>query len=399
MIDFDRFWMDRPDPYADEDADEAVAEAPPGVTAEEIRAWEEEHGVTLPEPIRAALGRRNGGAVRNTTIEVLPLDRIAPVDDKFWEWTEIDEDEAPNHALMFVFGDETETGATFLMNFNARGPAGEPSVYLDHHGESTYLVSQTIGGLFEAEMAASDEPAVDWSEVEGLNVLARERIDLSPLYDGSPATEEQVLAREGDGLVLFIRQRSPEGQALTRTTLPLPLDAMWAEVRPRRPAPIGTFALHIQPAESDEIVEVRSVTNDDGRWKDTTSRGVPIYVMFESTDRDRLRALRSRLLGDEAAARAQAKQDRQAEFQETLEALSPEQRSAALMQAALNMGAVGGSLGDLADMPPELAQAVEAMRRRLAEMTEQIQKRASANPTDPETIRRIEGYLRDPGAE
>jgi hypothetical protein len=121
--------------------------------------------------------------------------------------------------------------------------------------------------------------------------------------------------------------------------------------------------------------------------------------MFESTDRDRLRALRSQLLGDEAAARAQAKQDHQAEFHETLEGLSPEQRSAALLQAALNMGAVGGPLGDLAGMPPELAQAAEAMRRRLAEMTEQVRSKAAANPTDPETIRRIEGYLRDPGAE
>jgi hypothetical protein len=200
-------------------------------------------------------------------------------------------------------------------------------------------------------------------------------------------------------LILFTRQRLPEGESLTRTTLPLPLDAAWAEVRPYRPGQVATFSLHLQPAESDGIVEVRSETNDDGRWKTSTSHGVPIYVMFESTDRDRLRALRSQLLGDEAAARAQAKQDRQAEFQETLEGLSPEQRSAALMQAALNMGAVGGPLGDLAGMPPELAEAAEAMRRRLAEMTEQIQKRAAANPPDPETIRRIEGYLREPGAE
>ncbi len=242
--------------------------------------------------------------MRNTTIAISPLAEIAPVDDDFWEWTELDQDEAPDHALMFAFGDETETGATYLMNFNARGPAGEPSVYLDHHGESTYLVNETIGGLFEEELAASDEPGVDWAEVDGLDVLARETIDLSPLYDGSPATEEQVLAREGDGLVLFTRRRSPEGEALTRTTLPLPLDAMWAEIRPHRPAPIGTFALHIQPAESDGIVQVQSETNDDGRWKDTASRGVPIYVMFESTDRDPLRALRSQLLGDEGAARA-----------------------------------------------------------------------------------------------
>jgi hypothetical protein len=398
MIDFDRFWMDRPDPYADENDDEA--EVPPGVTAEEICDWEEEHGVTLPEPIRTALGRRNGGAVRNTTTEILPLDQIVPVDDDFWEWAEIDEDEAPDRGLMFVFGNETQSGGTFLMNFNARGPGGEPSVYIDYHGEGSHQVNEMIGGFFEAMLASSAEPGVDWPEAEASrDVLARETIDLSALYDGSPASEDQILAREGEALVLFTRERSPEGEALTRTRLPLPLDASWAEIRPLRPDPIGTFALHLQPAESAGIVEVRSETNDDGRWKDTTSHGVPIYVKFESTDRERLRALRSQLLGDEGAARAQAKQDRQAAFQETLESLSPEQRSAALMQAALNMGAVGGPLGDLAGMPPELAEAAEAMRRRLAEMTEQIRNKAAANPPDAETIRRIEGYLRDPGAE
>ena len=78
--------------------------------------------MTLPEPIRTALGIRNGGSVRNTSIDVLPLDQIVPVDDDFWRRTEIDEDEAPDHALMFVFGHENEVGGTFLMNFNADGP-------------------------------------------------------------------------------------------------------------------------------------------------------------------------------------------------------------------------------------------------------------------------------------
>ncbi|HEY2156001.1 MAG TPA: SMI1/KNR4 family protein, partial [Isosphaeraceae bacterium] len=201
MIDFDRFWMDRPDPYADEDADET--EVPRGVTAEEIRAWEEEHRVTLPEPIRTALGRRNGGSVRNTSIEIRPLDQILPVDDDFWEWTEIDEDEAPDHALMFVFGDEAESGATILMNFNARGPEGPPSVYFDHHGESTYLVNETIAGFFEAQLAASDGPGVNWSEAEASrDVLARETIDLSSMHAGRPASKEQILAREGEALIL-----------------------------------------------------------------------------------------------------------------------------------------------------------------------------------------------------
>jgi hypothetical protein len=405
MIDFARFWMEGNSPYEDEGPGATDTEVPPGVTAEEIREWEREYGVTLPEPLRTALGLRNGGFVRNTAIEVLPLDQIVPVADDFWEYTEIEEDEAPDRSLLFIFGNEMQGGATFLMNFNARGPEGAPSVYLDYHGESTYLVHDAIGDLFEAELASSAEPGVDWSEAEsGLPVLARETIDLSSSYGGRSASEEQVLARQDEALILFTRLRSPDGEVLTRTTLPLPLDAGWAEVRPYRPAPIATFALHLQPAESDGIVETRSERNDDGRWKNSTGRGVPIYVTFESTDRDRLQSLRGQLLGTEGAARAQAKQDRQAALAEMLDGLPPEQRTAALLQAALTMKEETdrrfvAEFGDRGPVPPALAEAAEAMRLKLEQMAEQVRRKAAANPPDPETLRRIEGYLRDPDAE
>jgi hypothetical protein len=400
MIDFDRFWREGPNPFGPPDEED-----PPGATAEEIHAWEEEHGVTLPEPIRTALGIRNGGSVRNTSITVLSLDEIVPVDDDFWEWAGIDADEAPDRGLVLVFGHDEEVGGTYLMNFNAQGPGGPPSIYIDHHGESCDLVSNTIAGLFESALASSDVPAVNWSEgAEDLPIVARETFDLSDLFDGRPASMEQVLARQGEALVLFTRERTPEGETLTRTMLPLPLDASWAKIEPYRPGPNATFALHLQPEESDGIVEVRSETNEDGRWKNTTSHGVPIYATFESTDRDRLRALRAQLLGDAGAARARAEEDRQAAFLETMESLAPEQQSAAMIQAALAMKAEADrrfaeQFGDLGPMPPELAEAAEALRRKMEEITEQIRRRSAANPPDPEAVRRIEDLLRGPDAQ
>lgn len=401
MIDFDRFWRTGNSPYEDE----TEAKVPRGVTEEEILEWEEGTGVTLPEPLRTALSLRNGGFVRNAPIEILALGEMVPLDDDFWKFTELDLDEAPDHDLVLLFGSETETGATLLMNFNAQGPGGAPSVYFDHHGESTYLVGDTIAGFFEEQLASAAEPSVEWSEAETIpSVIARETIDLSTLYDGRPASEEQVLARGDDALILFTRQRTPDGETLTRTTLPLPLDAGWAQIAPYRPAPIATFALQLQPVENDGMVEEQSAMNEDRRWKNSTSRGVPIYVMFESTDRDRLQALRTQILGNEGAARAQAKQGRQAAFQQTLEGLPPEQRTAALFQAAMNMKEetdrqFAAQFGDLGPMPPELAAAAEAIRLRIEKMTEQVRQKTAANPPDPETLRRIEGYLRDPDAE
>jgi hypothetical protein len=398
MIDFERFWVEGNLPSGYEDEIEDDAEVPPGVGAEEFVAWQREHGVTMPEPIRTALGLRNGGFVRNASIAILPLDQIVPVDDDFWRLTELVEDEAPDHGLMFVFGSEIQSGATFLMNFNAHGPEGPPSVYIDHHGESTYLVNDTIGGYFEAELASDAEPSVDWSEAEGrLSIIASETIDLSDEDEDVPASLEQILAREGESLILFTRRRSPEGESLTRTTLPLPLDAGLAEIQPHPAASM----LHLQPETSEGIVEACSERNDDGRWKNSTSRGVPVYVTFESTDRDRLLALRTRLLGVEGAARARAKEDRQAALTETLGTLTPDQRTAAMMQAALklkeeNERKFAAEFGDPDTMPPELADAAAAIRRRFEAMADLVRQRIAANPPDPETLRQIEGYLRDP---
>jgi hypothetical protein len=406
MIDFERFWMEGGrdyDEFEEEecvDEDELDAEAPPGASEQQIAAWEKKHRVKLPEVLRQALAMQNGGSVRNTSIDVLPLEQIEPVDEDFWEWTELDEEEAPKHDLMFAFGEESETGATLLMNFNARGPKGEPSVYFDHHGESTYLENETLFGFFQAMLASSETPSVDWSETERLEVVARESIQVAGNYNGAPASLDQVLGREGQTLVLFTREQSSEGECLTRTSLPLPLDSLWAEVKPYRPAPIPTFGLHLQPEETHDIIEQQSEKTDDGRWKNSTLRGAPIYVTFESTDRSRVEALRKELFGAAGAGRAQAKQDRQAQFEQTLDTLTPDQRIAAMMRVALAMKdkmdlQFGAGLGDTSGMPPALAQAAQAMQKKMQQMVEKAQERIAANPVDAETMRQLEGMLDD----
>ncbi|HEV3342738.1 MAG TPA: SMI1/KNR4 family protein [Pirellulales bacterium] len=402
MIDFERFWVQAADTELDEedDADGMADEDRPGVGPEEIAEWEARHGVVLPEPLRTAFALRNGGLVRTAPLEILPLDQIVPVDEGFWDFTEIGESEAPDHSLLFVFGNETEVGGTYLLNFNARGPQGVPSVYLDFHGESTYHVNDTLGGLFADLLASSAVASVDWSEAEDLAALARESIDLSPIYDGRPASIDQVLAREGDALILLTRERTPEGEVLTRTTLPLPLEAASTEIGPRRPAPIATFGLHLQPEESDDIVEQQSKTDDDGRWKNSTGRGVPIYVTFESTDRQRLVSLRSQLLGPAGTARAEARQERQEELVATLDSLPPAERTAAMLQAALKMRdrierKFAPAAGDLTGLSGELAKAAEAMRVKMEQMVRQAQEKIAANPPDPKTVQQIERLLDD----
>ena len=410
MIDFIRFWTEDRTTYQDRDFAPGVIdpEVNRGVTADAILAWERQYGVTLPEPIRTALSLRNGGCVRNTSIEVLPLAAIVPVDDDFWEHTDIDEDEVPEHNLLFEFGSHNECGGTFLMNFNANGPEGAPSVYIDYHGESSSLFSDTITEFFDDQLAASPEPVVDWSEtkqVRGITIIARETIDLSALYEGKAASEDQVLARVDEALVLFKREQSPRGTTLTRTTLPLPLEEEAAGVGPHRPAPLPTFVLHLQPADTDGIIHKAAETDEDGRWKNSTQVGTPIYVMFESPDRESLQALRTKLFGNEAATGLKAKEDRQADLKKSLDELPPDQRTAALIQAAMAMkketdAQFAARYGDLAGgVSPELAAAANAVRMRMEAMAKQALQKSAANPVDPETVKKMQEYLRALGGK
>ena len=403
MIDFERFWAaggpggfgELPD---DEFEADGFEEVHPGVDSETIRAWEAEHRVTLPELLRNALAIQNGGFVRNAPMEILPLEEIAPVDEEFWEFTEIEHHDAPNHDLMFVLGQETDVGGTYLLNFNAQGPAGEPGVYLDLHGESTYHLADSLEDLLNELLASSRAPGVNWSETKDLPALARESIDLSSLYRGKPASVDQVLVCRGEALVLFTRQRSPDGERLTRTLLPLPLDNSWVLIDANRPAPIGTYALHLQPTETDRIVHQESQTNADGMWKNSIEHGAPIYVTYESTRRESLESLRRQLLGDKAADQVQAKQDRQAELEATLDSLSPDQRMAAMLQSALKMKAEldreFDSSGAAENMPAGLGQTAELMQRRMEEMMQRAQEKIAANPP-PDVGQKIEDVLRD----
>ena len=133
--------------------------------------------------------------------------------------------------------------------------------------------------------------------------------------------------------------------------------------------------------------------------------GTPIYVTFESTDRDRLQSLRTKLFGNEAAAGLEAKEDRQADLKKSLDGLPPDQRTAALLQAAMAMKQeidrqFAAQFGDLVgSVPPEMAAAAEAIRLKTEEMAKKVQQKSAANPVDPETVKTMQEYLRGLGGK
>ena len=218
-----------------------------------------------------------------------------------------DEDVDRDPALVFRFGTDTESGGDYLMDYNARGPEASPSVYIHYNdGTGATLIKDSFDDFFERLVARSPGPNVDWSEAEpSQDVLARETVDLTAFHQAK-AHLEQVLIRQGDSLVLYTREVSPQGETLSKTTLPLPIHGALAMVLRRRPAPNLTFGLHLQPEDHEGIVQLDSRRKGDSGWVNTKTEGAPVYVQFESADRDRLEALRGRLLGGALAQSSSA---------------------------------------------------------------------------------------------
>jgi hypothetical protein len=418
MIDYDRFWAEAgclPGMTSEQTEkclrqqlggigfDAFMAERMPGpaVTAAQIEAWEADRGVRLPEVLRHAFSRQDGGYVRGSQFRILPLAEIGPLeDDAFWDFASYEEEQVPDRALVFRFAAEEETSGSFYLVF-ARGPREEPGVF-EHHddGGNFDRCSASVTKFFDRMLRSDEAPSVDWSETKRLPVVAEETIDLAPLY-GEGAANEQVLVRQGESLVLFTHERAPHEERFTRTLLPLPLEERMAWVRPFRPDPLRTYSLYLQPQSREGIVQLESKRTEDGRWKNFKSNGVPVLVVFESTDQARLEAQRREILGDQAAARSQAEDQRRESLQQVMGGLASQEQYAAGMQMFLQMmGQEGGprppGLLNPENMPKEAAALQAMMQQRMQILMEKAKGVLAEHPLNPEIQRLLDKATRPP---
>ena len=97
------------------------------------------------------------------------------------------------------------------------------------------------------------EAAVDWTEHEQFVQLFHDSFTTPLTADGQPEEIEQVLCRDDEaGLLLFTHTRTANRTLeVTRVSLPAGVDLTWLSVEPRRPAPVGTFQLHLQGLMQD----------------------------------------------------------------------------------------------------------------------------------------------------
>ena len=283
-LDINHFWRDSAD-----DSDIARADIP---------AWESESQVVLPAILQKLLTLRNGGYVNRCELEILSLNDIKPLEEEEREWIEWElEDEVEDYDpdRVFVFCYEHSLGGAYFLDYNRHGPQHEPLVleYFSDPGDARF-VANSVTEFLESFLTRSTEPLVNWQETEDLQTVAEESIDLSRLW-GTAARIDQVLGLLEDRLMFFQREETPEGIRLSKTLLPQPLDADWARIARYRPNPLTTYTLHLQPQDTDRIVEEESIQDGDGSWKNTRNEGVPVYVLFESRSKDVLNRLKSQL--------------------------------------------------------------------------------------------------------
>ncbi len=398
MIDYDLFWA-KPAAVIQPPTTHVPGLTPgPGRTEEQFADWEQAYGVRFPEVLRQAFARQDGGFVgeNETWFRVLPLDEIDYVDEGFWEWARFEE-EIADRDLVFEFANDGIGGRYFL----AYAPAEtdrDPAVFVFHGdtGDATRC-SATVTEFF-SEMLRTDEcPAVDWAETAALAPIARETINLSPLFGGAPAEKEQILARAGGALVLYVREQTPESETCSKTTFPEPLDPGAARLENCRPDPVSTFTLILRPKKFQRVVMVNSRRTAAGRWKNGTSHGAPVYASFEASDRGRLETLRQELFGNEVAGRVRAREKserrRARKLREATEAGSLHEYKAAITQMMMQMRIqFGDKLGSglSPDVPPDVAALNELLDETLREIGQPVPGQYPNDPPGPGKSRETE---------
>jgi len=365
-----------------------------GITAADIAAWEKTHCVKFPKLLAEVFQIQNGGMVSDADVYINVLNGIEPIDAD----DDIYEDEFEDPRLVFDFAHDGGEGR-YLLDYNARGPKQEPAVYLEFRdcGELD-KTAESVDELFREMLESSEGPEVDWSETERLTVVAREQLDLTEHY-GLQARLDQVLCRDARALILFAHRRGRDEETLTRTVLPEPLSTEVGlgacSIRPLQPDRPSIWTLQLQPRKSDGIVQVQSTRTSNGRWKNRTTRSVPIYDSIWSYDRNRLKELRVKLLGKKEALRVQEDDDAQLELQQRMLALPPEAQHAAFMEmfqkgVSENERLFAEMHPGLGQPPPEIAGLMDALQGKLREAMRRAHEVTAKQPVDPEIRKLIE---------
>lgn len=376
MIDVNRFW-------------DSKRNTSRRATAAEIDQWEQRHGVTFPKLLREAYLERNGGVIRASELELLPLARISPPDDDFWEECCCDEDDDnfADRSLVFLFGRDDEVGAQYHLNYNGLDADAEPSVWSSYHDDAGMNhAGSTVNDFLRPLLDMAGQPEVDWNETRQRKVLAEETIDESYWMPKGSQTK-YVLLEAHQKLVLFIHRvnlSAAAEESLVRMELPLPLVSKGMSIGRRHQNQTGPWTLCLAPEDSNDIVylESKRVSNDE--WKNARTMAAPVYIHFESESDERLQKLRVTLIGANAASQQQREDDVEQAWTRQVQSMSPDEQLAAGLHLMRGMRSAIPDVPIPEDMPPEMAEASRKMSQSIEDLLRQMDDEVGDIPIPPE---------------
>lgn len=267
----------------------------PGVKKGDFDTWETRTGCSLPKLLRKLYALHDGGPVRYAPFRLYPLNELVVTTADFWSAVEYTKKLVPVKSLVFALGEDIDHGDhLYFLNFNAKGPTGEPSVcHLWHDPAALVLASKSVKVFLDQEVGVTETPMVEWSTAEGLDpILHREVIESGILR------EDVIFGRSGSELIWYNRRAIGDEVSFRLVKLPLPLNQGWGTIQRYRPGPV-TWSLMLQPVNQEGIVSIESTRRGDGRWKNEIDHGVPGHVMLESANEDALTRLQKVLFASQ----------------------------------------------------------------------------------------------------
>ncbi len=138
---------------------------PPAASEEQVRDWEERHGVRLPATLARALTIQNGGCVRGTDLSIESLQEFSALSDPRWENVHFESGDRDEEELSNIIEiGTTATGLGVLLDGNGQdGDApSEPRILFLWHDLGREIRDEgdiTFDELIESErrLIAGDE--------------------------------------------------------------------------------------------------------------------------------------------------------------------------------------------------------------------------------------------------
>ncbi|MCA9093643.1 MAG: SMI1/KNR4 family protein [Planctomycetaceae bacterium] len=283
----------------------------PGVDETVFQEFESRHGITLPPFLKEMYRLQNGGGIQNAEQELvlLPIgtpdaifgqmrsledyasaDGPSSLTSIYLDWIE---EEFKNPACVIVIA-SYGGHVVYALNYGSTKAGKEPSVVaLDFECVDKDKVAPTFEKWIKKLSKVSSGPSVNWSEIEKYEVLYRSSFQYFLTMDGTPEVIENVLCKSGEMGLIHFEKKEWKGQvtALNRCSIENGVAGLWFKVKKFRPDPNGTFTLHLQPSDFDDIRWVMDEWKSGNRWKTRKMKGAPGYCTVESQDKESLESL------------------------------------------------------------------------------------------------------------